>query len=322
MNLLDLPEFRQARTALEALEPKPDNPHIPVVLLWGPRGCGRTELLRQASDHWRESYGKQAAVLTKGALLATRRLEDKRRVPMRRLLRPPLVAIDAIEATRPKVMPRLAWLLDQRDKEMLATAFTLDRPPAELKADPRLVERLLASLVVEIPCLGQPSREQALDVLLAKHRMRTNSALRDGLSGILAPTLGGIDKQVRALVAALPEKLPVDEALARCRRAGGTISLDQIISLVCQSMKVDRKALLSPGRQPTLVRARQLVLVLARRFTELSLAKLGRSLGGRDPATLRHSLESFHSSCDKALRLLHKRLEREVDTLRAGTNRS
>jgi chromosomal replication initiation ATPase DnaA len=314
MNLLDLPEFRQARTALEALEPKPDNPHIPVVLLWGPRGCGRTELLRQASDHWRESYGKQAAVLTKGALLATRRLEDKRRVPMRRLLRPPLVAIDAIEATRPKVMPRLAWLLDQRDKEMLATAFTLDRPPAELKADPRLVERLLASLVVEIPCLGQPSREQ--------HRMRTNSALRDGLSGILAPTLGGIDKQVRALVAALPEKLPVDEALARCRRAGGTISLDQIISLVCQSMKVDRKALLSPGRQPTLVRARQLVLVLARRFTELSLAKLGRSLGGRDPATLRHSLESFHSSCDKALRLLHKRLEREVDTLRAGTNRS
>ena len=25
MNLLDLPEFRQARAALEALEPKPDN---------------------------------------------------------------------------------------------------------------------------------------------------------------------------------------------------------------------------------------------------------------------------------------------------------
>lgn len=322
MNLLDLPEFGQARAALDALEPKPDIPHIPVVLLWGARGCGRTELLRQAAVSWRESYGKQAAVLTKGALLATRRLEDKRRVPLRRLLRPPLAAIDGIESVQPKVMPRLAWLLDQRDSEMLATALTMDRPPAELKAPARVVERLLASLIVEIPPLGQASREEALGALLARHRMRVSRALRDGLNAMLAPTLGGIDKQVRALVTALPEKLPVDEALARCRRAGGTISLEQIISLVCPAMDVDRKAVVGPGRQPTLVRARQLVLVLARRFTELSLAKLGRGLGGRDPATLRHSLESFQSSCDQGLRSLHKRLEREVDSLRAGTTRS
>ena len=322
MNLLDLPEFRQARAALDALEPKPESPHIPVVLLWGARGCGRTELLRQAAVSWRESYGKQAAVLTKGALLATRRLEDKRRVPLRRLLRPPLAAIDGVESVQPKVMPRLAWLLDQRDSEMLATALTIDRPPSELNAPARVVERLLASLVVEIPPLSQTSREQALGSLLAKHQMRVNRALRDGLNAMLAPTLGGIDKQVRALVAALPEKLPVDEALARCRRAGGTVSLEQIISLVCSAMDVDRKALVGPGRQPTLVRARQLVLVLARRFTELSLAKLGRGLGGRDPATLRHSLESFQSSCDQGLRSLHKRLEREVDSLRAGITRS
>lgn len=322
MNLLDLPEFRPARVALQTLEPKPENPHIPVVLLWGPPGSGRTELLRQTAFHWRESYGKQAAVLTKGALLATRRLEDKRRIPMRRLVRPPLVAIDAIEAVQPKVMPRLAWLLDQRDNEMLATAISLDRPPCELKAPTRVVERLLASLVVEIPSLGQSSRERALDALLLKHRMRTNRALRDGLRAMLAPTLGGIDRQVRALVAALPEKLPVDEALARCRRAGGTVSLEQIISLVCGALELDRKAVVGPGRQPTLVRARQLVLVLARRFTELSLVKLGKGLGGRDPATLRHSLDSFQSSCDQGLRSLHKRLEREVDSLRAGTTRS
>lgn len=322
MNPLDLPEYRQARAALQALEPNPDCPHVSVVVIWGPRGCGRTELLRLAAAHWRESYGRKEAVLANAARLSTRRLNDKTRVPVRRLLHPSLVAIDSVESVQPKVAPRLAWLLDQRQTAMLSTAFTLDRPLAEWNAPARVVERLLGSLVVQVPPLSQASREKTLDHLLSRHRLRASRQLKEGLRDMAAPTIGGIDRQVRALVTALPEKLPVDEALARCRLALGKVSLDQIMSLVCEALDVERKALVGPGRLPTQVRARQLVLVLARRFTELSLAKLGRSLGGRDPATLRHSLESFGSSCDPWLKALYKRLEREVDALRAGISRS
>jgi len=322
MNLLELPEFRAAQMALGALEPVPESPHIPVVVVWGLPGCGRTTLLRKLATEWRKHYGKSASLLCRGSALATRRLPDKGRVTLRRLKELPLVVIDDFASISPKVVPRFATLMDHRNQERHATALSLATPPSEIQAPSRVVERLVGALVVEIPPLTAESRRQALSSLLTRHGVRVGKPMREDLEAMLAPTIGGIDRQVRALADAASEHLAVDEALARCRRAAGTISLEQIISVVASETGNDRKAMTGPARLPGLVKARQLVIVLARSFTELSLAKLGRALGGRDPATLRHAIESFHVSCEPTTLALLKKLERNLESLRAGTTRS
>ena len=42
MSLETLPEFQLAAAALATLEPKPGQPYIPVVTIWGEKGSGKT----------------------------------------------------------------------------------------------------------------------------------------------------------------------------------------------------------------------------------------------------------------------------------------
>lgn len=319
MNLESLPELQVATAALAALEPKPGQPYIPVVTIWGDRGSGKTTLARQVATQWRSRLGIQSTILTRGSVLATRRLPDTQRVPLARLSRPDLIVIDSFEHIPDKVAKAFARVLDRREQRGFASVIMVNRHPQQLKWPDRLIHRLTGSMVVEIPWLTPVSRETVFHTFLSRHKAIIPQQLKASMAAFLGPTIGSIEKQAKTVAQGVSKRLSVDELMRLCQQGSTRISLEQIIQLVTSTLGLDRKLVLGSGREPTLVRARQLIVVLAREHTELSLAKLGKALGGRDPATLRHAITAFRSSNDEGLKRQSAALSRHLESCRWGT---
>jgi chromosomal replication initiator protein len=66
-------------------------------------------------------------------------------------------------------------------------------------------------------------------------------------------------------------------------------ALKHIIAVTARYFAVTQTALTGPSRRTSLVEARNIVVHLARRRTDLSYAEIGRSLGGRDHTTIMHA---------------------------------
>jgi chromosomal replication initiator protein len=229
------------------------------------------------------------------------------------------MVIDGFEQLPAKVALPFARLLDRREQRGLASVIMINQPPQQLKWPDRLIHRLSGSMVVEIPWLTSGSRETAFDAFLTRHRVGISRQVKKSMTAFLGPTIGCIEKQAKTVAEGHAQRLPAEDLVMLCQKASIRVSLDQIIQMVTNTLGLDRKAVLGPGREPTLVRGRQLIVVLAREHTELSLAKLGKALGGRDPATLRHALTAFRTSMDDGLKRQTAVMSRQLEAYRWGT---
>jgi hypothetical protein len=79
------------------------------------------------------------------------------------------------------------------------------------------------------------------------------------------------------------------------------VSIDRIISVVCERTRVSQPELLSPSRHAQAVRARQIAFYLARKYTRLSFGRIGARIN-RD-----------HSTALYAFWKLNKMLETDAD---------
>lgn len=84
------------------------------------------------------------------------------------------------------------------------------------------------------------------------------------------------------------------------------ITMTEIIARMCWVFKVTPDELRGPSRIAKLVRARQAVCYWTYRLTPLSLPVIGKKLGGRDHATVHHSINTYRNKRAKMGRTLRK----------------
>lgn len=71
------------------------------------------------------------------------------------------------------------------------------------------------------------------------------------------------------------------------------LTIDDIVSVVCEVMKLKKDDVISKSRREDLKMARAFIFIFARTFTPITLAKLGRDIGGRNHSTVLSSLRAF-----------------------------
>ncbi len=57
---------------------------------------------------------------------------------------------------------------------------------------------------------------------------------------------------------------------------------EEIIAAVCTEFKVDKEDVLSKKRTAEIVRSRQVIMYLCRKYTDMSLEEIGRTLNKKD----------------------------------------
>lgn len=192
-------------------------------------------------------------------------------------------------------------------------AITSDRPPTSIPQLPeRLSSRFEWGLVTD---LKPPDFKTRLDILRAK-------AKQDGMdvsSDVLELIALHIKQNIRALegslnrviaYASLLKTLLTPEMAARAlediaskepRPVPVTPSL--IIEVVASIFNLTLSDLKGRKRDETTVLARQLSMYLIRQDTDCSLAKIGKELGGRSPATISYAYEKIANGISNEPRL-------------------
>jgi chromosomal replication initiator protein len=175
--------------------------------------------------------------------------------------------------------------------------LSADRPPSELdELDPKLSSRMASGLVA---CIAPPEHETRLAILrerAARGGVRVPDACLDLLaSRALASVrdlVGGLN-QVVARASLLKTTITpelVAQALAAVELPGRARSLDEIMAETARAYGVEKESLRARSRKQSLVRPRQIAMYLARRYTDASLAEIGRAFS-RDHTSVMYAIE-------------------------------
>ena len=175
----------------------------------------------------------------------------------------------------------------------------------------RLLTRFKWGLVAE---LEKPDKELRKNIL--RNRIR-----RDGLNipdNVIEYIAENVNESVRELEGIINSllaqsilfKRDIDLSLAErivrkaVRIENKPITIEEIISKVCEHYKMNESALHTKSRKREIVQVRQVAMYLAKKHTDVSASKIGHLIGNRDHATVLHACKTVKDlvGVDKAIK--------------------
>lgn len=194
-----------------------------------------------------------------------------------------------------------------------------DRHPKQLgRIKERLISRFLGGFCVDV---GFPDFELRCAILAAKCKQKGVTLDEELVQEIASSAEGGARELEGMLVSVLSVirlsggKVSVEDIQKRVIRESSSsrkpnLTPEKIILGVSKHFNVSIDLLKSPSRKARVSRARQVIMYLLRKHLTFSLVEIGSICGGRDHATVIHSIdkvESFISQkgqlCDEILRI-------------------
>jgi chromosomal replication initiator protein len=306
-----------------------DRPYLPLVIC-GATGAGKTFLAEGLAECWRQAAAGREVLRLSGVDFArayadavdTDSLEDFRQG----LSRPGLILLDAVHTVveKPRAARELCHQLDgwlAVGKVIVCTSLV---SPVEL-GNAGLASRLSGGLVVSLALPEADTRRHLLAHFARERSLAFEPELLDRLAervrGAISPVPSPRDLQGALLQLESTARLTgceVDagllESMFQSTESPQPIDFKQILATVAKRFGVTLTELRSSSRRQSLVRARGVAILLARRLTKESLQALGQLLGKRDHSTIHHALESTEHAvkADATLQVLVGELETEL----------
>ena len=176
--------------------------------------------------------------------------------------------------------------------------FSADRAPSELdEIDPKLRSRMASGLVARIAPPEAATRRAILRERAARGGVRVPESCLELLAERELPSvrdlIAGLNQVVaRAslLRAPITPEL-VAQALDAVDMPGRARSLDEISAETARAYGLPADVLRSRSRKQIFVRPRQIAMYLARRYTDASLADIGRAFG-RDHTSVMYAIDA------------------------------
>lgn len=180
--------------------------------------------------------------------------------------------------TQNELLGTVISLLDRGGKVVFSSSFA----PRDLrKIDEQLLSRLSAGLIAMIDRPDMETRRQIIRKKAAIHQVILPEEVAEYLAENISQDVRQIESCLRNLVLkaqVLRHAITMDmarETLASCLGVQHTLTINEIVRLVCNSFGVSRESLHSKSRKQEFVQARNAAFYLARKHTDLSLQEIG-----------------------------------------------
>lgn len=256
------------------------------LLLTGASGAGKSHLCRAI----RRARPRQTAFLSSEEFTTevTQAIRADRMAGVRARYRRSLnvLILEDVQFLQGKRATQMEFFhtLDHLVSRGKPVVLTADRPPAELDGlDERLRARISSGLVAYMGPPGIDTRRAILldkaaagGVRLPDEVVELLAARRIESPGELVSTLNQVVARATLLKRPVTLEL-VHEALRAVDIPGRRRSLDEIMQIAARASGVTVAELRGPSRRRRIGRPRQLAMYLCRRFTDASLAEIGRA---------------------------------------------
>jgi chromosomal replication initiator protein len=208
--------------------------------------------------------------------------------------------------------------LQQTHKQLILTS---DRSPMELRGmQERLLSRFKWGLAAEITRPDYALRKDILAYRLHKDGIKLSEDIVEYIATNVTENVRDLEGVLASLLAyATLTDSPIDITLAQTA-VGRLVQLHpktfdpkDIVDTVCQQMNVSERIITARTRQREAVRARNIIMYLIKKYTDSSLAEIGKQVH-RDHATVAHSLAQMEDlmSYDAVLRQEVATIERAL----------
>ncbi len=301
--------------------------HYNPLFIHGSSGLGKTHLLRGILHALQRRDGSWPARYLTGEEFLNQfvsSLKGGTITRFRQLYRAPqLLLVDDVHLlgnklkTQEEFLHTFNYLMDSGNQVVLAsdchprTIENLRKP---------LMGRFLSGLVAEV---GKPDFDTRLRILRQRQE-RSIGQFTDEVLRLSAETLRGNVREIlgafnlleaasrsmgTALTAAEAKDLLGQSLLVRERRP----SLGRIVEAVADYYQMSLRALSASGRQRSLTLPRQVAMYLARKYTDRSLAEIGKAFGDRNHTSVK-SAESKIQQLLVTMPALAKDVEKIIDS--------
>ena len=184
--------------------------------------------------------------------------------------------------------------------------MTSDRSPMQLKGmEERLITRFKWGLTAEIE---RPDLELRKNILRSKTH-KDGLKFPDEVINYIAEHVDASVRDLEGIIASLMAHSTINNAdidLSLARRIVGDISeyekpaltIETIIKTVSDFYGVEVSAINTRSRKREVVLVRQAAMYLAKKYLDLSTAKIGLYIGNRDHATVLHACKTVTNLCE------------------------
>ena len=194
--------------------------------------------------------------------------------------------------------------LHQSSKQIILTS---DKPPKDLKGlDERLISRFQWGLTADIQPPDYETRMAILKNKADDYGMMISGEILDYIATNIVSNIRELEGcLIKLLANASLNSKNIDLELARktvreiATDRKVNITIENITSLVCESLKVDENKIRDKTRKKEIVFARQIAMFLSKDMTKSSLKTIGLHFGGRDHSTVIHACSSIEDSLSK-----------------------
>ena len=316
-----------SRTVGETVAKNPAKTFNPLFL-YGPSGVGKTHLTNAIGTRIKELYPEKRVLYVSAHLLQVQYTDSVRTNNYNSFMKfyqnIDVLIVDDIQefAGLSKTQNTFFHIfnhLHQNGKQLILTS---DRAPVMLQGmEERMLTRFKWGLVAE---LEKPDQE------LRKNILR-NKIHRDGLNipeSVISYIAENVNESVRELEGIINSllaqsilfKREIDMDLAQriIKKAvriieNKPLTIETIITKVCEHYKLDESVLHSKSRKREVVQIRQMAMFLAKKHTDISASRIGHLIGNRDHATVLHACKIM-----KDLIEVDKDIKMEVEKIEAS----
>lgn len=294
---------RLAHAASVAVGDRPGGRYNPLFIYSGV-GLGKTHLMHAIAHRCRQNGYKAVYVscemFTNELVTAIRtNTQEQFRAKYRTS---DVLLVDDVQflAGKPSTQEELFHTFNALHEAGKQVVLACDRPPKAMATlENRLRSRFEWGLITDIQAPDLETRLAILGAKCVSHGAVLSNALLERIAGL-------VTSNIRELEGALTKVLAhanlsgvhltverIEAILADMAPLKAQMTPDEVLVLVARYFEVSLDDLISPSRKREIAQARQITMYLLRSELQLSFANIGALFGGRDHATVMHSVEKI-----------------------------